>query len=150
MADGIGLQAIQLIQHTVHGRIGNEMKHIAAVIVAVLRRGRLIDERRRARKGVMRGADGLAVGEGLAAQIGREAGGEVLEGAQLGADVDGVRGSRCGGAGGVVVVEDDGENGLRAAGVLDGLVGEERRVGGRGGRGGLVFAVWGRFGGGVW
>lgn len=128
------------------------MEHIAAVIIAVLRRGRLIDERRRARKGVVCGADGLTVGEGLAAEIGREAGGEVLEGAQLGADVDSVRGSRRCGAGGVVVVEDDGEDGLRAAGVLDGLVGEEGRVGGRGGRGSLVLAVWGRFGGGggVW
>jgi hypothetical protein len=59
----------------------------------VLRRAHgLIDEGRGAREGVVRGADGLRVGEGLAAEVWREAGREVLEGAELGPDVDGVGG----------------------------------------------------------
>lgn len=68
----------------------------------------------------MRGADGFRVGEGLAAEFGREARGEVFEGAQFVAEGDGREWGR-----GVVVVEDYGEDGLRAAGVLDCLRGEE-------------------------
>ncbi len=68
----------------------------------------------------MRGADGFRVGEGLSAEFGREACSEVFEGAQFVAEGDGREWRR-----GVVVVEDYGEDGLRAAGVLDCLRGEE-------------------------
>lgn len=92
----------------------------------------------------MRSADGLGVGEGFAAQVGWETRREVLEGAELGADVDG--GSTGGRTGRVllVVIQDDGENGLRAAGVLNRLRGEEEAffLGG----GGVVGPVEGRGG----
>lgn len=89
----------------------------------------------------MRCADCFAVREGFTAQVGREARREVFEGAELGADVDAVRGWRAAaviitaaaaavGVGiGVVVVEDHGEDGLGSAGVLDRLGGEKGRVG---------------------
>lgn len=141
MANRIRLQPIKLIQHTVDRRIRDEMIHIAALIIPILRRGRLINERRRARERIMRSTDSLAVREGLAAEIGREARGEIFEGAQFGANVDRVRGR---GGERVVVVEDHGEDGLRAAGVLNGLRREEGRVGVVGG--GFVFAVLGVFG----
>lgn len=79
----------------------------------------------------MRGPNRLRIRKCLPAQIGWEAGREVLEGAQFRADLDGRgggRGGRVWGGVGVVLVEDDGEDGLGAAGVLDGLVGEKEVV----------------------
>lgn len=52
--------------------------------------------------------------------LGGESGGEVFEGGEVGADVEFV-----------VFVEEDGEEGLGPAGVLDGLGGEEEGFGGR-------------------
>lgn len=68
----------------------------------------------------MRCADGFRVGERFPAQFGGEPGCEVFEGAQLAAEVDGREGRRR-----VVVVQDDGEDCLGAAGVLDCLCCEE-------------------------
>lgn len=75
----------------------------------------------------------VVVAQCLAPQLGGEVGGEVLEFAQLGADFYGpifIAG----------LVEEDGEEGLRAACVLDCLGGEPDRVGvgGVGGEGGEV------------
>lgn len=90
MGDRVRLQAVQLVQNATHSRIRNKMVDVAAVLVVVWRPGSLVDEGRCARKGVVCGADRLAVREGFAAEIGREACGEVFEGAQLGTDIDGL------------------------------------------------------------
>lgn len=71
----------------------------------------------------MRGPDDLGVGESLSAKLRREGGGEVLEGTELRAYV-----YREGSRGGCVLVKNDGENGLSAAGVLDRLGCEEYAV----------------------
>lgn len=94
------------------------MVNVAARLVLLPRR--LVRERASPRKAVVRAADRFRVRERLAAQLGREPRCEVFEGAELGAQRDGWLGGRR-----VVVVEDYGEDGLRAAGVLDGLGCEE-------------------------
>ena len=66
----------------------------------------------------------LGVTEGLAAQFRGEGLGEIFEVAEAGADVDGGVWRGLGGGGGVLV-EEDGEEGLGATGVLDDLGGEE-------------------------
>lgn len=142
MRDRIRLQAIKLVQDATHSRVRDEMVHVCGVLVVLWWTGPFVDERRCAREGVMRCADCFAVREGFTAQVGREARREVFEGAELGADVDAVRGWRAAaviitaaaavgvGVGvGVVVVEDHGEDGLGSAGVLDRLGGEKGRVG---------------------
>lgn len=79
VADRIRLQPVKLIQHPVYRRVRNEMIHIPAFLL-VLRSGRLVDERRCLCERVVRGANGLGVRECFAAEVGREAGREVLEG----------------------------------------------------------------------
>lgn len=118
MADGVRLQAVQLVQRAVDRRVGDEVVDVRVVVAGGA--GGFVDEGAGAREGVVRSADGLGVGERLAAQVRREPRREVLERAQLAADVDGRRV-----AGGRVLVEDHREDGLRAAGVLDRLGREE-------------------------
>lgn len=124
VANGERLQAVQLVEHAVDGRVGDEVIHIRVLVGG--RALCLVDEGRRPGERVVRGADDLRVGQRLAAEVGGEARGEFLERGQLGSDVDG-HGRRRGG----VLVEDHGEDGLRAAGVLDRLPGEEDAVVGR-------------------
>lgn len=129
MANRERLQPIQLIQNTIERRIGYEMVELR-VLFRNRRARRFIDERRRARKGIVRVADERRIAQRLAAQVWREARREVLEGAELGPDVDADACLRLLGVAGEdgVLVEDHGEDGLRAAGVLDRLGGEEEPV----------------------
>lgn len=135
MTNRIRLQTIQFIQRPIHRRIPNKMIHISFLVS----RGahRLIDKRTRPRKRIMRRPHRLGVRERLTAQIRREPRREVLEGPELISDVDGVRRGR-----GTVLVEDYGEDGLRAAGVLDCLGREEEVLW----RGFVVRSVYGGFG----
>jgi hypothetical protein len=92
-------------------------------LLIILRPRRLVRERARPRKAIMRGPDSFRVRERFAAQFRRESRCEVFEGAELFAELDGWLW-----CGRVVVVEDYGEDGLCAAGVLDCLRGEEEVV----------------------
>lgn len=95
------------------------MVHIRRILL-ILRTSRLIRKRTSPGKSIMRRANGLRVRERLPAQFRRKPSREVFEGAQLVAESDGGQWRRR-----VIVVEDDGEDGLGAAGVLDCLRGEE-------------------------
>lgn len=77
-------------------------------------------------------ANEFGIAQCLAAELGRQGQCEVLEGTQRRADVDFV-----------IFVEEYGEEGLCAAGILDGLRGKEEVLGG----GVVVFAVFGSAGG---
>lgn len=115
------LQPVQFIQHAIHRGIRDEVIDIRLFVWRDA--GRLIDKRGSASKCIMRGPDDLGVGESLSAKLRREGGGEVLEGTELRAYV-----YREGSRGGCVLVKNDGENGLSAAGVLDRLGCEEYAV----------------------
>ena len=129
MADGVWLQSVQLVQLPIVRRVPDEVKHVLHSRGGIFLR--LVGEGRRLGEGIVCLADQAGVAEGFAAQVGGETGGEVLEFAERGTDVDACVGGGCAGCGGDasrVVVEDDGEDGLRAAGVLDCLGGEEEVV----------------------
>jgi len=107
-----GRQPVQLPQRAVRGCVRDEV--VEVVGGAGGRRGALVREGRGARERVVRGADRRAVAEALAAEVGRERRGEGLEFRERRAEGELVG-----------LVEQDGEQGLRAAGVLDGLLREE-------------------------
>ena len=135
MRDRMRLQPVQLVQRPLERNVRDEMVQLG-IFLADGRAARLVDERGRARERVVRVADLRRVTQSFAAEVGWEAGREVLEGAELRPNVHGVAVGRCVWG---VMVEDHGENGLGAACVLDGLGGEEEAllVGG----GGVVGAV---------
>jgi len=64
---GRGLQAVELVERVVDGGVRDEMVDVVGVGVGGALR--LVDERRRARKGVVHGADEGGVGEGFAAEL---------------------------------------------------------------------------------
>lgn len=128
------MQAVELVQRPARARVRDEVVDAVVVVVARGRRGPpgvVGDEGRGAREAVVAGADGVGVGQSLAAQVGGEAGGEVFEGSEGVADGDRGRGGVGGGVPrGGVVVEEERQEGLRRARVLDHLRGEEERRGG--------------------
>jgi len=90
---------------------------------------RLVCEGRGARESIVGGPDGGRIAERFAPEVGREACGEVLEGGELGADRDAAF-VAWRGEGRLLLlllflIQDDGEDGLGATGILDGLCGEE-------------------------
>ena len=139
MGDGVRLQAVELIEGVVPHCVADEVEDVFGA-----RRGVtlcLVGKGAAAREAVVCLPDQAGVGEGFAKEVGGEAGGKVFEGAELWADVDGCRRRLRRRVGGVVV-ENYGENGLGAAGVLDGLAGEEEAVVVDGGRG-IGAILWG-------
>lgn len=114
VGDGGGLQAVELVQLAVDGEVGDEVEGVVGLAVLL----RLVDKGAALGEAVVDLADELRVAEGLAADVGGEHAGKVLELAELVPDID------------FVAVQDDAEEGLGAASVLDGLVGEEDAVGG--------------------
>ena len=111
------LEAVELVQHAVDGRVGDEVEGVLGRIIRVARG--LVDKGAALGEAVVHVADELGVGEGLAAELGGQDHGELAEVAEGGAHVN---------AGVCVVVgrlvEEHAEEGLGAAGVLDRLRGE--------------------------
>lgn len=109
--DGRGLQAVQLVQHAVDGRVGDEVEDVLRGLARALR---LVGKGAAAREAVVHLADEVRVAEGLAAELGRQHHCEVAEILHLRANVDLGR-----------LVHEHAEKGLRGAGVLYGLRREE-------------------------
>lgn len=80
MANRIRLQTIKLVQRPIDRRVRNEMVNIRTLLI-ILRPRRLIGERARPRKAIMRGPDTFRVRERFAAQFRREPRCKVFEGA---------------------------------------------------------------------
>lgn len=128
VGDGVGLQAVKFVEHGVVDGVADEVVYVLGGGGGGIALG-LVGEGAAPRETIVRLADQGRVGEGFTEQVGGEAGGEVFEGAQFRPDVD--AGGCCArgmGELGSVVVEDDGEDGLGAACVLDGLAGKEEAV----------------------
>lgn len=144
---GMRLEAVELVEQAVDGGVGDEVIDVVGLVVVAVADG-LVDEGGGAREGVVDFAHLLGVAQHFAAEVGREGGGEVAERLQGGAHVELlVGGLRGGQGGGGVLVEEDGEEGLGGAGVLDGLVREEESaacVGVVGAIFGLVSVAGGR------
>lgn len=123
-----GVQPVEFVERAVDGRVRDEV-----IEVVVLGRHALLLAYKgaAARERVVRLADEFAVAEALAAEVRGHEAGEVFEFFERGADVDFV-----------VLVQEHGEQRLGAAGVLDGLRGEEDLFCG----GGVGRAVGGDFG----
>ena len=127
VADGRRLQAVELVQRPVDGRVGDEVKRVLPFLVRAALR--LVDKGAAAREAVVHVPDQLAVGQGLAAELGREDHGELAKVAQAVADVDVARLSFLG-VRVVLLVEQHAQEGLGAAGVLYRLGGEEEPLAG--------------------
>lgn len=129
MRDGRGLQAVQLVQHAVDGRVGNEVEDVLGRFARALR---LVGKRAAAREVVVHLADEVRVAKSLAAELGRQDHGEVAEVFHLRANVDLVVGR---------LVHEHAEQGLRGACVLDGLRSEEDALRGIVVKGAVEWAV---------
>jgi len=124
VADGGRLEAVELVEGPVDGGVGDEVEGVGGLVVGVALG--LVDEGGGFREAVVHVADQLAVGEGLAAVFRGEGHGELAKVGQGGTDVDGIVGR--GGCGVGRLVEEHAEQGLGAAGILDGLRGEEEAL----------------------
>lgn len=111
VGDGRGLQAVQLVQHAVDRCVSDEVEDVLGGFARPLR---LVGKGAAAREAVVHLADEVRVAEGLAAELGRQDHCEFAKVLHLLADID-VPG----------LVHEHAKQGLRGAGVLDGLRGEE-------------------------
>jgi len=114
VGDGRGLEAVELVQGAVDVCVGDEVEDVLALarVLAL----RLIGERARLGEAIVHVTNQLRVAECLAAELGGQNHGEFLEVAEVGANVD---------LAGLVLVEQHGQQSLRAARILDRLCGEE-------------------------
>ena len=86
VADGRGLQAVELVERAVDGGVGNEVEGVLRLRVRVPRG--LVDKGRRLGEAVVHVADQLRVGERLAPVLWGQGHGEFAELAERRADVD--------------------------------------------------------------
>jgi hypothetical protein len=63
VGDGVGLEAVEFIERTINGRIGDEVVQVIGFGSLTLS---FVNERRRTREGVVDCADYFGVGEGFA------------------------------------------------------------------------------------
>jgi len=112
MTDGAFPEAIQLVDLAVYGHVSHEVIHVVVLRgLALLHHERLGPCER-----VVRQADLVAVGDGQTLEVRGEIAREGLELGQRIAQLD------------VLAVEQDGQDGLRGAGVADHLLGEEEPI----------------------
>lgn len=86
VADGRGLQAVELVQRAPDGRVRDEVERVLGLPAPLLRR--LVRERAALREAVVHVPDQLAVAQRLAPELGRQHHCELAELAQRRADVD--------------------------------------------------------------
>lgn len=123
VADGRRLQAVELVQRAVDGRVRDEVERVLGLAARALR---LVDERAALREAVVHVADQLAVAERLAPELGRQHHRELAELAQRLADIDaGTVRPRATTAALFVLVQEHRQQRLCATRILDRLCREE-------------------------
>lgn len=116
VGDWRGLEAIELVEDAVDGGVGDEVEDVLGGLAGA---GGLVGEGAAASEAVVHLADEVRVAKSLAAELWREDHCEVAKVVHLGPNVDVLR-----------LVHEDAEQGLRRAGILDRLGGEEDALGG--------------------
>lgn len=116
VGDWRGLEAVELVEDSVYGGVGDEVEDVLGGFAGA---GGLVGEGAAAGEAVVHLADEIRVAKGLAAELWREDHCEVAKVVHLGPNVYVLR-----------LVHEDAEKGLRRAGVLDRLGGEEDALGG--------------------
>lgn len=135
--NGRGLQAVELVQRAVDGRVGDEVEGVLGLGIGVALR--LVGKRVAAREAVVHLADEVRVAQRLAAELGRQHHGELTKVAQLLANVD--RGAVSGRRPFAGLVQQYAEQRLRGACVLYRLRGEEELLRGRLVKGAIEGAI---------